>query len=125
MAWFLKLASGLMCCPHYVWQGANVYSMRVHRPFIFIASLALAAWALLMGVLVLIYGLNAGSTRCGKLCGLGFAIRQYFGWHAYEVGVAMLCFGVAAVCVSIALRDSLHSGLRGKRRRRGVRQRRR
>jgi len=37
--------------------------MRIHRPFIFIASLALMAWCGLMGVLVLIHGFNEHGLR--------------------------------------------------------------
>ena len=44
--------------------------MRIHRPFIFIASLALMALCGLMGVLVLIHGFNEQGLRCGRLCSL-------------------------------------------------------
>ncbi len=49
--------------------------MRIHRPFIFIASLALVAWCTLMGVLVLIHGFKEQGLRCGKLCSLQISIR--------------------------------------------------
>ncbi|WP_258179417.1 hypothetical protein [Stenotrophomonas maltophilia] len=98
--------------------------MRIHRPFIFFAGLAMAALAILAGVLVLIYGLGPTSTRCGRLCGMGFAISQYFGWRAYEVASAMTMFGGALLAGHTALSEGLSTQPRAKRGRRRRRKRR-
>ncbi|MBA0282526.1 hypothetical protein D7Y44_04235 [Stenotrophomonas maltophilia] len=95
--------------------------MRIHRPFIFFACLAMAALAILLGVLVLIHGLGPTSTRCGRLCGMGIAISQYFGWRAYEVASAMTMFGCALLAGHTALTEGLGAqpaAKRGRRRRR-------
>lgn len=78
--------------------------MRIHRPFIFIASLALMAWCTLMGVLVLIYGFNEQGLRCGRLCSLEVSIRQIFGVRGFEILVVMGLFARALMCGSANVR---------------------
>ncbi|KGM22261.1 hypothetical protein [Stenotrophomonas maltophilia] len=84
--------------------------MRIHRPFIFIASLALMALCALMGVLVLIYGFNEQGLRCGRLCSLEISIRLLFGDRGFEMLVAMGLFAAALMCGSIALRPGMNAG---------------
>ncbi|HDS1138308.1 TPA: hypothetical protein QDZ75_002347 [Stenotrophomonas maltophilia] len=84
--------------------------MRIHRPFIFIASLALMAWWTLMGVLVLIYGFNEQGLRCGRLCSLEASIRLLFGERGFEMLVAMALFAAALMCGNVALRRGMHAG---------------
>ncbi|WP_430372157.1 hypothetical protein [Stenotrophomonas geniculata] len=84
--------------------------MRIHRPFIFIASLALMAWCGLMGVLVLIHGFNEHGLRCGRLCSLETSIRLLFGDRGFEILVAMGLFATALMCGHIALREGMHAG---------------
>jgi len=84
--------------------------MRIHRPFIFIASLALMAWCTLMGVLVLIYGFNEQGLRCGRLCSLEVSIRQIFGVRGFEILVVMGLFARALMCGYVALREGMHAG---------------
>ena len=99
--------------------------MRIHRPFIFFTCLALAALAILKGVLVLVHGVDSASTQCWKLCGIGFAIRQYFGWRAYEVAIAMVNFGAALLIGHAALSaGTTTKGVVKPRRRRGRKRRR-
>lgn len=99
--------------------------MRIHRPFIFIASLALMALCGLMGVLVLIHGFNEQGLRCGRLCSLEISIRLLFGDRGFEMLVAMGLFAAALMCGSIALREGLHTGRpRRQMRRRGRKHRR-
>ncbi len=81
----------------------------------------MAALAILLGVLVLIHGLGPTSTLCGRLCGMGIAISQYFGWRAYEVASAMTMFGCALLAGHTALTEGLGAqptAKRGRRRRR-------
>lgn len=98
--------------------------MRIHRPFIFIASLALMAWCGLMGVLVLIHGFNEHGLRCGRLCSLETSIRLLFGDRGFEILVAMGLFATALMCGYIALREGRHGGPRRRAGRRGRRHRR-
>ncbi|PZT04757.1 hypothetical protein A7X87_10385 [Stenotrophomonas maltophilia] len=84
--------------------------MRIHRPFIFIASLALMALCGLMGVLVLIHGFNEQGLRCGRLCSLEVSIRLLFGDRGFELLVAMGLFATALMCGNIALREGMHAG---------------
>lgn len=98
--------------------------MRIHRPFIFIASLALMAWCGLMGVLVLIHGFNEHGLRCGRLCSLETSIRLLFGDRGFEILVAMGLFATALMCGYIALWEGLHGGPRSRAGRRGRRHRR-
>ncbi|PJL58991.1 hypothetical protein [Stenotrophomonas maltophilia] len=84
--------------------------MRIHRPFIFIASLALMALCGLMGVLVLIHGFNEQGLRCGRLCSLQISIRLLFGDRGFEMLVAMGLFAAALMLGHIALREGLHAG---------------
>ncbi|MCF3462322.1 hypothetical protein GTY70_00260 [Stenotrophomonas maltophilia] len=98
--------------------------MRIQRPFIFIASLALMAWCGLMGVLVLIHGFNEYGLRCGRLCSLETSIRLLFGHRGFEILVAMGLFATALMCGYIALREGLHGGPRRRAGRRGRRHRR-
>ncbi|MDA5338191.1 hypothetical protein LRM36_07140 [Stenotrophomonas maltophilia] len=95
--------------------------MRIHRPFIFIASLALMAWCGLMGVLVLTHGFNEHGLRCGRLCSLETSIRLLFGDRGFEILVAMGLFATALMCGYIALREGLHGGPRRRAGRRGRR----
>ncbi|QDL28373.1 hypothetical protein [Stenotrophomonas maltophilia] len=104
--------------------------MRIHRPFIFIASLALMALCGLMGVLVLIYGFNEQGLRCGRLCSLEISIRLLFGDRGFEILVAMGLVAAALMFGHIALREGMHAGRprrqvrrRGRRRRRPERSR--
>jgi hypothetical protein len=97
--------------------------MRIHRPFIFIASLALMALCGLMGVLVLIYGFNEQGLRCGRLCSLEISIRLLFGDRGFEILVATGLVAAALMFGHIALREGMHAG-RGQVRRRGRRRRR-
>lgn len=99
--------------------------MRIHRPFIFIASLALMACTALMGVLVLLYGFNERGMRCSRLCSLEASIRLLFGDRAFEVLVAMALFAVALGCANIALRRGMAEGLSARQARRQRRKRRR
>ncbi|UID77007.1 hypothetical protein J3U96_10210 [Stenotrophomonas maltophilia] len=98
--------------------------MRIHRPFIFIASLALMAWCGLMGVLVVIHGFNEHGLRCGRLCSLKTSIRLLFGDRGFEILVAMGLFATALMCGYIALWEGLHGGPRSRAGRRGRRHRR-
>jgi len=84
--------------------------MRIHRPFVFIASLALMALCGLMGVLVLIHGFNEQGLRCGRLCSLEVSIRLLFGDRGFEILVAMGLFATALMCGYIALREGMHAG---------------
>ncbi|AUI07935.1 hypothetical protein [Stenotrophomonas maltophilia] len=84
--------------------------MRIHRPFIFIASLALMALCGLMGVLVLIYGFNEQGLRCGRLCSLEISIRLLFGDRGFEILVATGLFAAALMSGSIALRPGMNAG---------------
>ncbi|HEP1208649.1 TPA: hypothetical protein QEN11_17450 [Stenotrophomonas maltophilia] len=84
--------------------------MRIHRPFIFIASLALIAWCTLMGILVLIYGFDEQGLRCGRLCSLEVSIRLLFGDRGFEILVAMGLFATALMCGRTALREGMHAG---------------
>lgn len=97
--------------------------MRIHRPFLFIASLALMALCGLMGVLVLIHGFNEQGLRCGRLCSLEISIRLLSGDRGFEMLVAMGLFATALLCGRIALREGMHTG-RGQVRRRGRKHRR-
>ncbi|WP_142806142.1 hypothetical protein [Stenotrophomonas maltophilia] len=97
--------------------------MRIHRPFIFIASLALMALCGLMGVLVLIYGFNEQGLRCGRLCSLEISIRLLFGDRGFEILVATGLVAAALMFGHIALREGMHAG-RGQVRRRERRRRR-
>ncbi|QGL97421.1 MULTISPECIES: hypothetical protein [Stenotrophomonas] len=98
--------------------------MRIQRPFIFIASLALMAWCGLMGVLVLIHGFNEHGLRCGRLCSLETSIRLLFGDRGFEILVAMGLFATALMCGYIALWEGLHGEPRSRAGRRGRRHRR-
>lgn len=99
--------------------------MRIHRPFIFIASLALMTLCGLMGVLVLIYGFNEHGLRCGRLCSLETSIRLLFGDRGFEILVAMGLVAVALMFGHIALREGMHAGRPRKQvRRRGRKHRR-
>ncbi|WP_182067753.1 hypothetical protein [Stenotrophomonas pavanii] len=98
--------------------------MRIQRPFIFIASLALMAWCGLMGVLVLIHGFNEHGLRCGRLCSLETSIRLLFGDRGFEILVAMGLFATALMCGYVALWEGLHGGPRSRAGRRGRRHRR-
>lgn len=98
--------------------------MRIHRPFIFIASLALMALCGLMGVMVLIYGFNEHGLSCGRLCSLEISIRLLFGDRGFEILVAMGLVAAALMVGHIALREGLHGGPRSRAGRRGRRHRR-
>jgi len=98
--------------------------MRIHRTFIFIASLALVAWCTLMGVLVLIHGFKEQGLRCGKLCSLQISIRLLFGDRGFELLVALGLFAAALICGYIALREGMHGGPQRRAGRRGRRHRR-
>ncbi|HDS1533449.1 TPA: hypothetical protein QEK88_003344 [Stenotrophomonas maltophilia] len=99
--------------------------MRIHRPFIFIASLALMALCGLMGVLVLIYGFNEQGPRCGRLCSLEISIRLLFGDRGFEVLVATGLVAAALMFGHIALREGMHAGRPRRQVRRRERRRRR
>lgn len=93
---------------------------RAWRPLVFFPGLVFCSLAAFMGVLVLKFGINNSGTLCGRLCGFGFAIQQYFGQLAYERAVAAMCFGAAAVALDIAIRQGLRdspSAQSGKKRR--------
>lgn len=100
--------------------------MRIQRPFIFIASLALMAFCGLMGVLVIIYGFNEQGLRCGRLCSLEISIRLLFGDRGFEILVAMGLVAAALMLGHIALWEGMHGGRPRKQvRRRGRKRRRR
>lgn len=95
-------------------------SKRAWRPLIFFPGLVFCNLAAFMGALVLKFGINNNGTPCGRLCGFGFAIQQYFGQLAYERAVAVMCFVAAAVALDIAIRQGLRdspSAQSGKKRR--------
>ncbi|MCI1073808.1 hypothetical protein MOQ07_05055 [Stenotrophomonas maltophilia] len=99
--------------------------MRIHRPFIFIASLALMALCGLMGVMVLIYGFNEHGLSCGRLCSLEISIRLLFGDRGFEILVAMGLVAAALMFGHIALREGMHAGRQRRQAGRGGRKDRR
>ena len=79
-------------------------SSATRRPFVVCTSLTLCALVALMGVMVVVHGINDSTGRCYKICGMGFAVRQYFGQLAYERSVALMCFMTAAALLHVAWR---------------------
>lgn len=99
--------------------------MRIQRPFIFIASVALMALCGLMGVLVIIHGFNEQGLRCGRLCSLEISIRLLFGDRGFEILVAMGLVAAALMFGHIALWEGMHAGRPRRQVRRRGRKRRR
>lgn len=99
--------------------------MRIHRPFIFIASLALMALCGLMGVMVLIYDFNEHGLSCGRLCSLEISIHLLFGDRGFEILVAMGLVAAALMLGHIALREGMHAGRQRRQAGRGGRKHRR
>lgn len=79
-------------------------SRSTRRSFVVGTCLTLCALAALMGVMVLMHGINDSTGRCYRICGMGFAIRQYFGQLAYERSVALMCFMTAAALLYVTYR---------------------
>lgn len=86
--------------------------------FVTISSLVLAVWFVLMGVLILKYGMIEENGLCGRLCGIDFAFRQYFGKVAYDRFVAIVCFVVGLFLINIAIREARQRSFPGRRRQR-------